>query len=74
MPPKHRPVRATHVLTGERRTGTAPAPPRYRLGGGAILTLSGVVATTTEGCMFKFLRNVLILREIWRLFKRSRRA
>jgi hypothetical protein len=30
--------------------------------------------TNTEGGMFKFLRNAFILREIWRLFRRGRRA
>jgi hypothetical protein len=30
--------------------------------------------TNTEGGMFRFLRNAFILREIWRLFRRGRRA
>jgi hypothetical protein len=40
----------------------------------AALALIEVENNNTEGGMFKFLRNVFILREIWRLFKRSRRA
>jgi hypothetical protein len=65
---------ATNASIGERRRNRVRAAALARQPDLRSPALIDVGTTNTEGSMFKFLRNVFILREIWRMFKRSRRA
>jgi hypothetical protein len=59
---------------GERRRNPLRATALSRQPNLRSPALTDVWTTNTEGGMFKFLRNAFILREIWRLFRRGRRA